>query len=177
MNKNAALGTGFLLILLVGFGLWKRYSANYELSLTQQEADWTLYGEWFIGTPAEKRMKQVFERVEAEVSGQGAILHTWYAQEPAGKLDTLAVFIGGEKPYAGAEVLAVGQMEALIASVVADRRQLPGPEKVKRSLVEFAQEKGLPRPEIFIDRLIREDSVVVIGLPAGKLSWPEKKNK
>ncbi|EIM78719.1 hypothetical protein A3SI_01546 [Nitritalea halalkaliphila LW7] len=147
MNKNAALGTGFLLILLVGFGLWKRYSANYDLSLTQQElaADWTLYGEWFIGTPAEKRMKQVFERVERQVLGQGDILHTWYAQEPGGKLDTLAVFIGGEKPYAGAEVLAVGQMEALIASVVAERRQLPGPEKVKRLWWILLSKRGFPR--------------------------------
>ncbi|EIM78720.1 hypothetical protein A3SI_01551 [Nitritalea halalkaliphila LW7] len=43
--------------------------------------------------------------------------------------------------------------------------------------MDFAQQKGLPAPEVFIDRLVREDSVVVIALPAGKLSWPGAKNK
>ncbi len=123
-------------------------------------------GKTFTGTPQDKRLGEIFQEMEAlKGLNPGSFLHTIYEIEPAGKLDTMKVFVGINKslPLDGVEQRTFDSPTYLIAKIQANRWVMPSPEKIKRELEDYASENKLILSGIFIDKIISDSEVHVIA--------------
>lgn len=126
----------------------------------------TLAGKSFKGIPQDKKLGETFQYIESLLSlNPGKKIHTIYYQEPAGKLDTMEVFVGLDLPYAPIELesKAFSEKSHVLATIKASKWVMPGPEKVKARIKVFAQEKNLTLSGVFIDKIISEEEVQVIA--------------
>ena len=100
--KKLLIAASILLILgLGGYLAFDQLGGNrpVELSLEAKSPD-TLSGQTFRGTPQDKGMEQLFQKIQStQKLHPGTKLHTIYYTEPAGKLDTLEVFAGINLPF------------------------------------------------------------------------------
>lgn len=121
-----------------------------------------LSGLEFKGTPGEERLGQVFQRVE-QVRKESP-LHTIYYIEPAGKRDTLHVFVGIEtREGVPADWLQVRVdcKKAVRASLDMHQWVMPSPEKTKQRMIDFASANGQNLQGTFVDVIIDRDQVEV----------------
>lgn len=129
-----------------------------------------LSGVRFVGTPQDKRLRNAFVQMEQVLQQYPeAKLHTIYFREPAGKLDTMEVFVGIEKKWlqadqAGFENLNLSASQAVVAHINRHRFVMPNPETVKTAIRDFAKANNDPSPSIFIDQIVSPEEVRVIGI-------------
>lgn len=129
-----------------------------------------LSGLRFVGIPQDKRLRESFEQMELILKqNPDATLHTIYFREPAGKLDTMEVFVGIDQKWLeenqlGFEDLNLSATQAVVAYINRHRFVMPNPETVKASLRDFAKANKLPEPTLFIDQIISPQEVRVIAI-------------
>lgn len=145
-------GGGYLYL-----GGWKK--TEFDLIPCQPTV---LAGLEFRGTPGDEHLGQVFQ--EVTTFRADAPLHTIYYVEPAGKRDTLHVFVGIEATEGVPEEWIQKRVEckeAIKASLKMHQWVMPSPDKTKQRMIEFASSKGRSVEGIFIDKIIDRDRVEV----------------
>ncbi|AWW31253.1 hypothetical protein DN752_14595 [Echinicola strongylocentroti] len=138
---------------------------DYPITVIEQES-LHLYGLTYRGTPQDEGLKNTFQTIEAALTEEAeATLHTIYYVEPAGKLDTMKVFVGLDKTNDGMkadwEEKVIQGNQFLVADLRYDKWVMPRPATIKEDMQAFAVEHHLTLSGIFIDRLLREDHVQV----------------
>lgn len=128
-----------------------------------------LTGKMYRGIPGNESLKDNFMMMEElQRSHPESKLHTIYFIEPAGKLDTMEVFVGIESKWVLNNTdltnLQFDGSSAIVASIQAHRFVMPGPNKVKNEILEFAQKNNFIEPKIFIDQIVGPEAVKVIAL-------------
>ncbi|WP_162342111.1 hypothetical protein [Cyclobacterium salsum] len=151
----------FSLLLAGGGYLYLGGGKTTKLALVSCEPI-LLSGLEFRGVPGDEQLGRVFQEVEQ--FREESPLHTIYFVEPAGKRDTLHVFVGIE---AREEVpdewiqKRVECKEAVKASLDMHQWVMPSPEKTKRRIIDFASANGHNLEGVFIDIIIDRDRVQV----------------
>ncbi|MFC4873112.1 hypothetical protein [Negadavirga shengliensis] len=152
---------GGLMLLIYGFmGGFKEVEISLENCTTIR-----LMGVDYHGTPQDKALGAAFRKVEAAGSEDNP-LHTVYFVEPAGKRDTLHVFVGVEANGAlndksEWDTISFSCNQAVLATIEAHRLVMPGPENVKEKMAVFARENGVELQGIYIDKIIASDKVEI----------------
>jgi|SRR5690606_13684636 hypothetical protein len=128
-----------------------------------------LLGLTYRGTPQDAGMLGTFQRIEGVMSKYPeSKLHTIYYAEPAGKLDTLEVFVGvefqeeiHERENLDSKIIACSQV--IVAVIEAHRLVMPSPEKVKSEIESFALNKNISTQGLYLDKIIDDRRVEVIS--------------
>lgn len=154
-------GAVFLFYLLGGF--------NSILIQSEDLGKLELSGVQFRGRPQDEALREAFQKIEElQKLNPEAKIHTIYFDEPAGKMDTMEVFVGLETKWVrnvdGLKKISFDADNAIVATLTAHRFVMPGPLKVKSRLESFAKDQGISKPKIFVDRIIGPNEVKVIGL-------------
>ncbi|MBC6368447.1 hypothetical protein [Algoriphagus sp. AK58] len=167
MKKIGIFGIASAITLAVACYFFIQLGGNNPIEITLIEGNpETLAGKTFKGIPQDKKLEETFKAIETQQSlNPGSKIHTIYYIEPAGKLDTMEVFVGLNLPFASGELEPKSFQESryLVAKVSANKWVMPGPNKVKAKLEEFAQENKVKLSGIFIDKIISETEVHVIA--------------
>lgn len=168
MQKKIFIVTGILGLLVV-FGYWgfDRLGGNNPvvIQLVDKKPE-SLLGRTFVGTPQDPRLAKIFEETLAQKSlKSGTFLHTIYEIEPAGKLDTMKVFVGINQllPEEGYELKTFNEERYLIAIITGSSWVMPSPKTIKAELENYALKNNLNLSGIFIDKIIQENEVHVIA--------------
>lgn len=168
MIKKLLIGA-IILSLLIGFGYWgfDQLGGNnpVRIELVNKSPE-TLLGKTFIGTPQDEKLAKLFKEILKEKSlRSGTFLHTIYETEPAGKLDTMKVFVGINQllPEEGFELKTFEEDSYLVAVITGSSWVMPGPKTIKAKLENYAAENNLKLTGIFIDKIIEENEVHVIA--------------
>jgi hypothetical protein len=168
MRKKLGLVAIFLVLLVVaGYWGFDRLGGNNPISVLKIESSpESLAGRTYSGIPQNEKLALIFEEMETQKGlHPGTFIHTIYEVEPAGKLDTMIVFVGINQalPLADLEFKKFEEQSYLLAKISGSRWVMPGPDKVKSSLENYAKENGLTLSGIFIDKIISEEEVHVIA--------------
>ncbi|PSK98756.1 GyrI-like domain-containing protein [Cecembia rubra] len=169
MKKTVA---GIILLLLIAAGLYffNALGGFNEIKISIEDlGEIELVGIHYRGTPQDESLGNSFMLIEGlQKENSGSILHTIYYVEPAGKLDTMEVFVGIEKKWlediSGKKILSLDGHEAIVAEIEANRFVMPGPNKVKSKIEEFAKSNNMPVPNIYVDQILGPEHVRVIGI-------------
>ncbi|MCH7411726.1 hypothetical protein MM239_20230 [Belliella sp. DSM 111904] len=167
MRNRIIAGVIVGLLLTVGLLLFKNLGGFNEVTFTTiDEPRLVLQGLTYEGTPQDDGVRDTFKRVGEEASRRGLPLFTLYYVEPAGKLDTMKVFVGIETEDAlgGFEQHEFSADFGIVAHVNAHRLVMPGPNRVKSKMKAHLMGQGANEPFIYLDKIIDPDSVEVIGL-------------
>lgn len=156
-----------LSLSVIGYFIFDRLGGNTPIGieLVEQKPE-NLAGKTYRGTPQDPLLKETFQQIEqAQALNPGTKIHTIYYVEPAGKLDTMNVFVGLNLPFATGELEGKTFEESryLLAKIQGSKWVMPGPEKVKAKLQEYAQSNNLILSGIFIDKIISPNEVQVIA--------------
>lgn len=166
--KKWIIGISILFFLVaVGFFQFNRLGGFNEIELESVTSfDLKLQGVAYRGTPQDEKLGQTFELVGKIAEAKKIPLYTIYSVEPAGKLDTMEVFVGVEAAEAipDFEVKSFQSNQVILAKINAHKFVMPGPNKVKNKMIEFSQTHSIKAPTIFIDKIIATDEVQVIGI-------------
>jgi hypothetical protein len=168
MQKRIAILAVVIFLLIVGgYIAFTSLGGNtpIEVSLVNRSPE-PLSGIYYVGTPQNPELQSVFEKIEAEKSLRpGSFLHTIYEVEPAGKLDTMRVFVGLNQLLSGDDIQEriFPEKSYLLAKIKANKWVMPGPEKVKEKLWAFADSANLELSDFFIDKIVSENEVHVIA--------------
>ncbi|AKP50130.1 hypothetical protein [Cyclobacterium amurskyense] len=163
-RKIILLSIGVFLLLLSSFYVYLGGFIAIELRQTEC-SDLNLVGLNYIGIPQDKKIGEYFR--EVETARKDKPLQTIYYIEPEGKRDTLHVFIGYEPDRIDESLStpwvtrSVECQSAIVAKLEMNRFVMPGPDKTKRAIQDFAKEKGLTLKGIYIDKIISSDHVEV----------------
>lgn len=158
----------FLVALSLGAYLTFDYLGGnrpVELSLETKSPD-ALSGQTFRGIPVNKGLEQLFEKIQStQKLHPGAKLHTIYYTEPAGKLDTLEVFVGINLPFGtqDLEVKNFSETRYILAKVTGSKWVMPGPETIKEKIQSYAEANKLTLSGYYIDKIVSETEVHVIA--------------
>lgn len=168
MKKKLILAIGVLSILvIVGFWSFKKLGGNapIEIQLIQNKPE-NLAGLTYRGTPANEELGEIFNKMESQkVLHPGSHLHTIYEVEPAGKLDTMIVFVGINQilPIDDLEFRSFENDSYLLAKIQSNKWVMPSPETVKEKLSEYAKENKLELSGVYIDKIISKNEIQVIA--------------
>lgn len=168
MIKKLLIGA-IILSLLIGFGYWgfDQLGGNNPVMIELvNKSPETLLGKTFIGTPQDEKLANLFKEILNEKTlRSGTFLHTIYETEPAGKLDTMKVFVGINQllPEEGFELKTFEEDRYLVAKITGSSWVMPGPKTIKAKLENYAAENNLKLTGIFIDKIIEENEVHVIA--------------
>lgn len=168
MIKKIAIGVIVLIaILIAGYWGFDQLGGNtpIEIQLVENQPP-TLVGVHYRGTPQDPTLENAFKSVEAQKGLHlGSFLHTIYYTEPAGKLDTMEVFIGIDQtlPIEDFEVMKFEERSFLLASIKSNKWVMPNPTTVQDKLKEFAGQHDLKLTGIFIDKIVSKSEVQVIA--------------
>lgn len=159
-----------LIVLTLGMG-YAQLGGFRPIDIVLVECtDLELVGVEFKGTPQDEMLAGSFKKVEGvQNDNPGSVLHTIYYVEPAGKRDTMHVFVGVQKASISRLLSDLTQKEvtckkAVVAKISAHRFVMPSPLRIKRKIQEFASDEGLVLQEIFVDKLL-DDSHVEVWAP------------
>ncbi|MFC0261555.1 hypothetical protein [Fontibacter flavus] len=163
---------GLALMFIIGMSLYLFYALGgfNQIEITQTNLGTIeLTGKTYRGIPGNESLKETFLMMEElQRSHPESKLHTIYFVEPAGKLDTMEVFVGLESSWVTDKTdlteLQFDGSSAIVANIQAHRFVMPGPNRVKNEILEFAEENKLAEPKIFIDQIIGPEAVKVIAL-------------
>ncbi|TDK49964.1 hypothetical protein [Algoriphagus formosus] len=166
-NKLGLALIGLVVIGTVAYIVFNKLGGNtpIEISLIKKSPE-PLSGFYYVGTPQDERLSEAFQEMEKQKNlHPGTFLHTIYEVEPAGKLDTMRVFVGINQALSGEEIETriFREQSFLLAKIQANRWVMPGPEKVKERIREFADSAQISLSEVFIDKIIAENEVHVIA--------------
>ncbi|WP_026950894.1 hypothetical protein [Algoriphagus mannitolivorans] len=167
MKKLGVLVVLGAAILVAGYYFFVNIggSPSIQISLVEKAPD-VLAGKTYIGTPQDPKLGETFKEIETLQSlNPGSKIHTIYYVEPAGKLDTMKVFVGIDMPFPPAtmEALSFTEEKYILSKIEGSRWVMPNPEKVKDDIREFAKAKQLELTGVFIDKIISESEVQVIA--------------
>jgi len=167
MKKLLIAATVLLILGLGGYLAYDQLGGNrpVELSLEAKSPD-TLAGKTFRGTPLDKGMEQLFQKIQStQELHPGAKLHTIYYTEPAGKLDTLEVFAGINLPFGAPdlELKEFSESRYILAKVTGSKWVMAGPETIKEKIQDYAKANKLTLSGYFIDKIVSETEVHVIA--------------
>lgn len=168
--KKTVGGIILLLLLAAGLYFFNALGGFNEIKISKEDlGEIELVGIHYRGTPQDESLKNSFVQIEKlQKENSGSTLHTIYYVEPAGKLDTMEVFVGIEKKWlkdiSGKEILSLDGHEAIVAEIEANRFVMPGPNKVKSKIEEFAKSNNMQTPNLFIDQILGSEHVKVIGI-------------
>lgn len=157
-----------LLLVTLPLIYWRLGGFNPIHIYLENREDVRLLGLRYRGTPQDGGMLQTFQQIEGVLSKYPeSKLHTIYFIEPAGKLDTLEVFVGVEflEEIAEQEELnlkVIDCSQVIVAEIEAHRLVMPGPEKVKAQVEDFAREQHIAIDGIYVDKIIDDRRVEVI---------------
>lgn len=168
MFKKIAFASVILLAIgIIGFLGYDRLGGNNPIEIQLvEETPPSLVGIFYRGTPQDPLLEQAFKSVESHKGlHPGSSLHTIYYSEPAGKLDTLEVFIGIDQslPIANLEVKAFEERGYLLASIKSSKWVMPNPTTVQERLKEYADENSIVLTGVFIDKIVSKGEVQVIA--------------
>ncbi len=155
------------IVAVLGFGVFAYLGGFKDYSITvMEQKSLHLYGLTYRGTPQDEGLKNTFQKIEAALTDQAeATLHTIYYIEPAGKLDTMNVFVGLDKVNDDVKVnweeKVIQGEQFLMADLRYNKLVMPRPATIKEDMQDYAEEHRLTLSGIFIDRLLREDHVQV----------------
>lgn len=174
---------GIFILFLLGLGVYYQLGGFQELVFSiEPRNNITLLGKTYRGTPQDKKMGETFRDIESLIQKYpGTNLHTLYYSEPAGKLDTLKVFVGIEfqgklDTVKNLEVKNITCTHAIVVQIKAHRLVMASPDQVKREIEKFATEKGVMTQGIYVDKIKGEGAVEVIApLKTGNASWGNAK--
>ncbi|TDQ14949.1 hypothetical protein DFQ04_2830 [Algoriphagus boseongensis] len=163
---------GFILIFLLflgfaGFYFFNQLGGNtpIEMILIESSPE-TMAGKTFIGIPQDPKLEETFKSIESlKTLNPGTKIHTIYYIEPAGKLDTMNVFVGLNLPFATGDLegKTFSEKKYIQATITANKWVMPSPAKVKAQIEEFAKKNQVELSGIFIDKIISESEVQVIA--------------
>lgn len=168
---------GLVLLFLICLGIYYQLGGFNEVEYTIEASDGIrLVGRTYRGTPQDEQMGNTFREIEGLIQkNPGSNLHTLYYTEPAGKLDTLLVFVGVEykekldRENNKLEMKTIPCTQVIVAAIKAHRLVMASPDRVKREIEKFAEEKGVVTQGIYVDRIKGEGMVEVIApLEMGK---------
>ncbi len=114
-------------------------------------------------------MGETFRKIESLIKNYPeANLNTIYYSEPAGKLDTLQVFVGFEykdqwDTLKNLEIKIIPCSRVIVAKIQAHRLVMAGPKRVKEELERFAKENNVATLGVYVDRIMDNDYVEVIA--------------
>lgn len=167
--KKKILIASISLLVVIGIGYWVFHSLGgntpVQIELIEKRPE-SLAGITYRGTPQDEQLRKNFEEVESQkIRNPGSSLHTIYEVEPAGKLDTMIVFVGINKafPIAGLEHRTFDEQKYLLAKITGSSWVMPGPKKVQQKLREYALENDLELTGTFIDKIISRNEVQMIA--------------
>jgi hypothetical protein len=169
MKKTAI---GVILVFIFALGLFFFYSLGgfNDIEIERENlGQIELSGIHFLGTPVDESLKEAFRTIETLTKEtEGAKLHTIYYLEPMGKRDTMEVFVGLESQWSKNQEsfvsLKLNGSSAIVAHIKAHRIVMPGPEKVKNKIREFAKLNALEEPDLFVDQIVDSNRIRVIGI-------------
>lgn len=167
MKKLLIAAVVLLILGLGGYLVYDQLGGNspIALSLVTSPPE-TLAGKTFRGTPIDKGLEQAFRSIESLKSlHPGASVHTLYYVEPAGKLDTMEVFVGINLPFGapGMESKKFTQSRYILAQVKSNKWVMPGPDTIKEKIQEYAEANKLSLSGYYIDKIVSETEVHVIA--------------
>lgn len=168
MRKKLGLVALFLALLIsVGYWGFDKLGGNKPIAVQKIESNpESLAGRTYSGIPQDEKLALIFEEMETQKGlHPGTFIHTIYEVEPAGKLDTMIVFVGINQalPLEDLEFKKFEEQSYLIAIITGSRWVMPGPDAVKETLENYARENELTLSGIFIDKIISDQEVHVIA--------------
>lgn len=167
MRKIGIASLLLLIVLAAGYFGYDQLGGNNPILIQiVQKKPPHLAGKIYRGFPRDPEMGETFQTMESFLAlNPGTKLHTIYYQEPAGKLDTLEVFVGLDLPFAPAELESKSFTESsyILATIRSSKWVMPGPNKVKAELEGFAKSNELILSGIFIDKIVSEGEIQVIA--------------
>ena len=167
MKKLLITAVILLILGLGGYLAYDQLGGNSPIALsTVTSPPETLAGKTFRGTPIEKGLEQAFRSIESLKSlHPGASVHTLYYIEPAGKLDTMEVFVGINLPFGapGMESKKFTETRYIMAQVKSNKWVMPGPNTIKEKIQEYAEANKLTLSGYYIDKIVSETEVHVIA--------------
>ncbi len=166
--KKLLIAAVILLILgLGGYLAYDQLGGNSPIALSMvTSSPETLAGKTFRGTPIEKGLEQAFRSIESLKSlHPGASVYTLYYIEPAGKLDTMEVFVGINLPFGapGMESKKFNETRYILAQVKSNKWVMPGPNTIKEKIQDYAEANKLTLSGYYIDKIVSETEVHVIA--------------
>ncbi len=167
MKKISIIALFLVLLGICGYFLFDYLGGNrpVELSLEAKSPD-TLTGKTFRGTPMNKGLEAVFQTIQGtQKLHPGTSLHTIYYVEPAGKLDTLEVFVGINLPFGNQdlEIKKFTETRYILAKVTGSKWVMPGPETIKEKIQAYAEANKLTLSGYYIDKIVSETEVHVLA--------------
>ncbi len=168
MRKKLGVVAIFLVLIMLGAYLgFEKLGGNNPIVIQKIETTpESLAGKTYSGIPQDEKLALIFEEIETQKGlHPGTFIHTIYEVEPAGKLDTMIVFVGINQvlPLGDLEFRKFEEQSYLIAKITGNGWVMPGPDTVKATLENYAKENGLNISGVFIDKIISEDEVQVIA--------------
>jgi hypothetical protein len=169
MKKKIVL-ISIILLAAIGFYVFDDLGGFNEVQVEVADIqDINLSGRHFKGTPQDEKLGKAFEEIEKiKNDNPGSKLHTIYFVEPAGKLDTMEVFVGIESKWmekpARFDQMSYSGENAIVATIKAHRFVMPGPLKIKQKIIDFSNKNSLAEPDVFIDQIVGLDEIKVIGI-------------
>ena len=168
MKKKVVAVIVVLFLVSLPVIYWQLGGFNPVSISVEERADMKLLGLTYRGTPQDPGMLGTFQKIEEIINKYPqSRLHTLYNVEPAGKLDTLEVFVGVEfqEEIYGQEELDLREIECsqvIVAEIEAHRLVMPSPEKVKSQIESFAASRSMSTQGIYVDKIIDDRRVEVI---------------
>ncbi len=167
MKKISIIALFLAILGIGGYFLFDYLGGNrpVELSLEAKSPD-TLTGKTFRGTPMNKGLEEVFQTIQGtQKLNPGTSLHTIYYVEPAGKLDTLEVFVGINLPFGtqDLEIKKFTETQYILAKVTGSKLVMPGPDTIKEKIQDYAEANKLTLSGYFIDKIVSETEVHVLA--------------
>lgn len=167
MKKFGIALAALFVLAVLAYGVFDRLGGNnpVELELVT-DTSVALAGKTFRGTPQDEKLSETFRHIETLLPlHPGKKMHMIYLVEPAGKLDTMEVFVGLDLPFAPADLESkiFSEKKFIVATIRANKWVMPGPERVKEKIQRFASENQVTLSGIFIDKIISEEEVQVIA--------------
>lgn len=168
MKKIILATIAFLVILAIG-GYWGFVKLGGNAPINIQligDKPASLAGVTYRGTPGNKELGEIFEKMETQKGlNPGSFLHTIYEIEPAGKLDTMVVFVGINQvlPIEGFEFRSFENESYLLAKIKSNKWVMPSPDTVKEKLEAFAKNNQVELSGTYIDKIISQEEIQVIA--------------
>ncbi len=167
--KYGSIALIILFFVGLGFYVFNRLGGFNPIELNvQQIPEISLIGIHYKGTPDNEQLITSFRRIEnIQEKNPQAVLYTIYYIEPAGKRDTMEVFMGVESSYVqereGFVERTIPAGKAIMAIIKRDPLVMPSPKSIKGEIESYALSNGLSKPTFFIDRIVRTSEVQVIA--------------
>jgi hypothetical protein len=169
MKKGLLIGIPIVILIGVGFYVFDDLGGFNPIELEVREiSKIELTGIYYKGTPTNEKLGESFRTIEnIQKNNPGSTIYTIYYIEPAGKRDTLEVFIGVEASFVmetkGYTKKTVPAGQAIIATIQRHPLVMPSPGSVKTEIETYAVNNALPQPTLFIDRIVGPTEVQVIA--------------